>query len=161
MRYAASGLHRKAITHRRTGDRHQFPCVEHAVPQHEDRLAWCGEYIGQGSHDVAGIVCGSDVDHPTPYLGMFGCDDARKSPQATLPHRCRLRGFADARGEDPQRDRIAIGPLGEKPYQISDFGRNPDGIVHIRVRVVGRLAIGDVEDVAGVGEFGGRMAGLP
>ena len=142
MRYAASGRHRN-------GSRAGWPETgtnggreEFAVAQHQDGLGWRRQHRGQRRCAITDVVARRDVHEAAPQLGLLGADDPGESPQTALAHRRVGGGLADAAGDDPQRGRVVVIPLGQPADEIGHFRRQTDRAVDVGLSGVHRPGFG-------------------
>ena len=160
MRYAASGRHRRAS---RTGS----PVTG------TNSGAW-----NTPSRSTRTVLLGApSTPASAPAVSPTSCVAARSTrpPQISgcsteitpaSPHRQLCRTAAGCAASwtpvvsDPQRHRVVLIPLGEQPYQTCHLRRHPCGTVDIRLGAVRGLGIGNVEDVAGIGEFARQAPGI-
>ncbi len=148
------------LAYRLAGHRHEFREQEYAVAQHQHRSCSVWPESRPSPWRSRGDRGRREINQTTPDVGMFGGDDTRQTPQAALPHRGGLGGFADAGGQDPQRDRVAVGTLGQLPHQVGHVPPTCRTAASMSGSAsVGGLGVRDVEDVTGVGELACGVAG--
>ena len=142
MRYAASGRHRN-------GSRTGWPetgtkAGARNSPSRSARmdLAAVGSTVDSADAQSPMSIADRDVHEAAPQLGLLGADDPGESPQTALAQRRVGDGLADAAGDDPQRGRVVVIPLGQSADEIGHFRRQSDRAVDVGLSRVRRPGLG-------------------
>ena len=94
-------------------------------------LAGFAQHRGQRRCTITDVVADWDVHQAAPQLRLLGADDPGESPQTALAQRRVGDGLADAAGDDPQRGRVVVIPLGQPADEIGHFRRQADRAVDV------------------------------
>ena len=139
------------LADRLAGHRREAGCQELAVAQRQDRLRRGRQHRSERRHQRIDRGVLRQVDQTAPQLRLLGPDDAGGPPHRALRDRGVRTTFAHTAGDDPQRGRVTLVPLGQSADQIDQLHRHPHGAVDIAFTGPG---FRDIEDVSRLGGSG-------